>query len=62
MTDIASYAAKALAWLQSVEGTFGSAARKGLSVEADWAAAISARNLTRAMPGSTGRPNLAGKA
>jgi alkylation response protein AidB-like acyl-CoA dehydrogenase len=37
MSDMATYSAKALAWLQSVDGEFGSAARKGLSVEADLA-------------------------
>jgi alkylation response protein AidB-like acyl-CoA dehydrogenase len=35
MTDIATYSADALAWLQSVNSEFGSDARKGLSVEAD---------------------------
>ena len=37
MTDIAAYAAKADAWLQSVAGEFGSAARKGLSEAEDLA-------------------------
>ena len=37
MTDIAGYAAKADAWLQSVAGEFGSAARKGLSEAEDLA-------------------------
>ena len=37
MSDIAEYSARADAWLQSVAGTFGSAARKGLSEAEDLA-------------------------
>jgi alkylation response protein AidB-like acyl-CoA dehydrogenase len=37
MSDLATYTAKARAWLQSVAPTFGKAARRGLSVEDDLA-------------------------